>query len=180
MKAIPIPSARSETTRPEAATFAPAWTMVIWTFAPRFMGVGVGTKQPRTLKLLVRADICCSESTSAITMAATNGLRNARGRWVVFKVGSSQIDKRPDSSAGLVHDRNLCVKAGAAMTPHLPSPAGPMRAERRKSVNLVACARPGISADLHEFAVIRTIHDGLSCSNLSFSFDGSFGAKPRG
>jgi len=180
MKAIPIPSARSETTRPEAATFAPAWTMVIWTFAPRFMGGGVGTKQPRTLRLLVRADICCSESTSAITMAATNGLRNARGRWVVFNAGSSQIDERPDSSAGLVHDRNLCVKVGAAVAPQLPPTDGPMGAECRNSVNLVACAGPGILADLHEFAVTRTIHDSLSCSNLRFSLDGSFGAKsPR-
>src|SRR5690348_407499 len=86
------------------------------------MGVGVGTKQPRTLKLLVRAEICCSEITSAITIAATNGLRNARGRWVVFKVGSSPIDERPGSSAGLAHDRKLCVKADAAAAPHLPSP----------------------------------------------------------
>jgi hypothetical protein len=80
VKAIPIPSVRAETTRPEAPTFAPAWTMVIWTFAPRFKGVAVGTKQPCMLRLLVWADVWRSERISVTTITATNGFRNSRGR----------------------------------------------------------------------------------------------------
>jgi hypothetical protein len=54
--------------------------MAIRIFTPKFKGVEVGTKQPCMLKLLVSADICRAESTSVITIAATNGFRNSRGR----------------------------------------------------------------------------------------------------
>jgi hypothetical protein len=63
--------------------------MVTRTFAPGFEGVGVVTKQPCTLKSLVRADICRSDAMSVITIAATNRLRNARLRWADFKIGST-------------------------------------------------------------------------------------------
>lgn len=109
---MPIPSARTDATRPETPTFAPACTMVIWTFVPGFKGVRVGTKHPRMLKLLVRAEICRSECTSMITIAATNGFRNARGRLAIFKVGSRWIGEGPDGLAGLVHVQTVVRQGG--------------------------------------------------------------------
>ena len=67
--------------------------MVIWTFAPKFNGAVVRTKQLLTLRLLVWAEICRSDTTSVITIAAANGLRN------------SPVRRRATFTGGPTHNR---------------------------------------------------------------------------